>query len=94
MNNYNINKVWQKLIEHEGETFKLIRGKEFVYAINNYAVIPNTTNFPIHKSNFEKALLLMPLSSTKEIQSLCMGPSYVYALLMDDRITGGNENGQ
>ena len=54
-------------------------------AIIGNAVRLSTTNYNVGKGTFEKALQLMPLSNTVPIQNL-PAPSYVYAILMDDRI--------
>lgn len=87
---YDINSIWSKIINHSGETFTQIRGQKFTYELNNIssAIMPSTTNQWLTKSVFEEALKYMPLNSTKEIQHL-RGPSYLYAILMDDRICGG-----
>lgn len=81
----NIDVIWKRICDHEGKTFRQIRGKEFTYTIIGNAVRLSTTNYNVGKGTFEKALQLMPLSNTVPIQDL-PAPSYVYAILMDDRI--------
>jgi len=76
--------VWSRIKQHEGEEFHQIRGKEFIYTIIGNNLIP-PTNRTIPKSDFGKALELVPLSGTTEVQHL-QGPSYIYAILMDKRI--------
>ena len=51
------------------------------------SVKPDSVNRCIHVSQFEQALEFVPLHNTKPVQHL-QGPSYLYAILMDDRIRG------
>jgi len=81
--------VWRRIERHAGEIFYQIKGGEFTYSIEGGSLIPNRTNRRLPKMQFEKAFDLVPLESTVPIQSL-QGPSYIYAVLMDDRIRGGD----
>ena len=66
----------------------MVRGAPFTYVVAQGAVRPNRTNRHIPRSHFEKALTLVPLKNTSVVQDL-QGPSFVYAILMDDRIRAG-----
>ena len=77
--------VWDRIEKNAGSEFHLIRGATFRYAVVSGHVIPDRTNQQIPKSHFEKALALVPLGNTTEIQNL-RGPSFIYAILMDARI--------
>tara|TARA_B100000953_G_scaffold6995_1_gene6312 strand:- start:21 stop:293 length:273 start_codon:yes stop_codon:yes gene_type:complete len=83
--------VWSRIKEHEGDTFKTITGLEFSYSIDGDNIIssrPETdTNIP--KSHVEKSLERVPLKDTTEIQDL-MGPSYLWGILNDERISSGD----
>lgn len=81
--------VWSRIVAHAGEEFFQIRGANFVYEISGNTVIPDRTNYPLQKSEFEKAFALVPLDSTVPVQHL-RGPSYLYAILMDRRIRSGD----
>jgi len=81
-----MNTVWRRIVAHQGETFHQKRGKPFTYTVDREHVIPNTTNQQVLRSQFEKALRLMPLAGPGEIQHL-RGPSYIYAILTDARIS-------
>ena len=85
-----IENVWANIIKYEGQEFKQIRGQKFTYKLTDSknALIPSTTNQVLSKTVFEDALAFMPLTSTKEIQHL-RGPSYLFAILTDKRISGG-----
>jgi len=82
----NIEKIWVRIKKHQGEKFYLIKRAEFSYFVYGGHVIPDRTNQQIPKSHFERALELVPLFNTTPLQKKFRGPSYIYAILMDDRI--------
>jgi len=82
-------KIWSRIEACAGEKFAQIRGGEFTYNISGGHVIPNRTNQQIPISHFEKASGFLPLENTVPVQDL-RGPSYIYAILMDDRIRKGD----
>lgn len=82
----NIEVVWERICNHEGEIFRQMRGKEFTYTVNGNYIKLSTTNYNVAKSTFEKALEFLPLENTVPIQHLS-APSYLYAILMDNRIS-------
>lgn len=88
-NRADINTVWRRIVEHEGKAFRQKLGQEFIYTIKGNAIIPSTTKWKISISSFEKALKHIPLKNTAVIQKICYGPSYVFAILMDQRIRDG-----
>jgi hypothetical protein len=77
--------VWKRIEFHSGETFTQIRGGEFSYEAKKAYIILDRTNQNISQSDFEEAYHLLPLQNTTSIQHL-RGPSYIYAILMDNRI--------
>jgi len=80
--------LWSRIVAHQGETFRQIRGGEFTYIVKGNAVYPDRTNRHIYRKNFEKALRRAPFANTVPLQDL-QAPSYVYAIMTDPRI-GGN----
>ena len=55
--------------------------------LNNLnTVVPDRTNYPLSKANFEKAARVDPLDGPGQINDLVRGPAYVYAILTDKRI--------
>lgn len=82
-----IDEVWRRICRCEGETFHQKLGGEFTYSVVSGALIPSRTPQQIPRSEFAKALKLVPLSKTTPIQHL-RGPSFIYAVLMDPRIKG------
>ena len=83
--------VWSRIKEHEGDTFKTITGLEFSYSIDGDNIISSSpeTDVNIPKSHVEKSLERVPLKDTTEIQDL-MGPSYLWGILNDERISSGD----
>jgi hypothetical protein len=81
----NIDEVWVRIEAHQGEEFRQIRGQWFRYVVKGSYLTPSTTRQNIPRSAFEQALSLVPLQNTVPIQHL-RGPSYIFAVLMDDRI--------
>lgn len=69
--------------------FRQIRGGRFTYQVIDADVVPDQTNHRIAKSHFEQAFALVPLSNTTPVQHL-RGPSYIFAMLMDVRVRGGD----
>ena len=60
-----------------------------MYQVEENAIRPSTHKTFIQKSQFEKALELnlVPANNTKPFQQANLwGPSYLYAILMDQRI--------
>jgi len=82
-----IQQVWDRITAHQGEIFRQIRGAEFTYDVSGNYVRLHRTNRSIPRKNFEEALDHFPLANTSRVQHL-QGPSYIYAILMDERITG------
>ena len=81
--------VWRRIVRHQGELFRQIRGGEFQYQVRHGAVHPDRTNRALPRSDFEKAAAMCPLPNTVPVQHL-QGPSYLYAILMDGRIRQGD----
>ncbi len=77
--------VWARVEAHAGEPFRQIRVNQFTYVVAGGHVIPDCTTQQIPKSHFGKALAYVPLPNTVPVQRL-RGPSFIYAILMDQRI--------
>lgn len=83
-----IDAVWVRIEAHAGETFHLVRGGAFTYRVSGGHVVPDRTPQQIPRSQFAKALELVPLGGPGEIQHL-RGPSFVFAILADPRVSAG-----
>jgi hypothetical protein len=84
----NFTSVWNRIEAHAGDEFTTVTGKAFTFVVEHGAVRTSRTNRQIPRSDFEKALALVPLENTVVLQDL-QGPSYVYAILMDERVRAG-----
>lgn len=80
-----IETAWRRIVRYSGETFHQIRGKPFTFETRGRTIYLHTTNRTISRSTIEEALGHVPLANTVAVQHLS-APSYVYAILMDDRI--------
>jgi hypothetical protein len=78
-------RVWQNIVDHAGKDFRQKTGRTFTYTLDGNAVRPSTTNRRLPRSEFEKAYQRAPLSGPGRLQDL-QGPSYLWAILTDERI--------
>lgn len=78
--------VWNRIQKLQGETFVQIRGRRFTYVASPEGVVPSTTAVTIPRDHIARAYELVPVSSTVPFQRNLLGPSYLYAILMDGRV--------
>lgn len=81
--------VWKRIRMHEGQKFTTVRGREFTYSIEKNRVYPSRTIYWIAKNDFKKAFRIVPISGPSVISNDVRGPSYVWAILHDKRISLG-----
>lgn len=79
--------IWRRIVDHAGETFHTIRGLEFTYEVDPGGFYPSRTPYRISRTDFEKAYQLVPIDGPGEINWIVRGPSYVWAVLHDQRIS-------
>ena len=84
-----VDAVWRQIVAHSGETFHQMMGKPFTYSARGRTIYLHTTNRMISRTAIEKALTRVPLANTAAVSDLS-APSYIYGLLTDDRIRGGD----
>lgn len=80
--------VWSRIVSNAGNPFGTVKGLPFTYTVAQGAVRPSRTNRNLPRSDFEKAFARVPLKNTAGVQDL-QGPSFVYAIMMDERIRAG-----
>jgi len=80
--------VWARISALAGETFTTKTGRPFAYDSDARAVHLRNTNRSLPRAQFEAALERFPVSGPGELQDL-QGPSYIYAILTDRRVSGG-----
>jgi len=81
--------AWKRIRAHEGEKFHTMRGREFTYVIEQERLCPSRTVYWIAKNDFRKAYRMVPLDGPGVISNDVRGPSYVWAILHDKRISEG-----
>ena len=79
--------VWRRIVMHSGDTFYQMRGKPFTYTARGRTIYLETTNRMISRTAIEKALGRVPLINTAAVSDLS-APSYIYGILMDERVRG------
>jgi hypothetical protein len=80
--------VWQRITDLEGSTFHQKTGRAFTYTVKHGTVKPSLTNRLIPRSHFRKALERAPLAGPGQLSDL-QGPSYLWAILTDPRVSPG-----
>ncbi len=81
-----LEKVWGRIKALEGEEFHTKTGKLFTFEISGNVFQPSRTQYKISKSDFGKALGLVPFDGPGTINKLVRGPAYIWAVLHDLRI--------
>lgn len=81
--------IWSVIVGREGQTFTTKTGRPFTYEANSNGLVPDRTQYPISRSDFEAAYNLVPISGPGQINQLVRGPAYVWAILHDERISSG-----
>jgi hypothetical protein len=79
--------VWVRVRKRAGETFFTKTGIRFNYRVEGDRLLLNRTSYSLSKRDFMKAYLRVPVKGPSEIASMVRGPSYVWAILHDARIS-------
>lgn len=79
--------IWARIQRHQTEPFRQVRGGVFTYAVAGNVVMPDRTDRLLARSQFERAFERLPVGGPGELSDL-QGPSYLFAILTDPRITG------
>lgn len=87
---HDIETIWKRLKQLEGQEFRTIRGLPFTFKINKDYLVTDRTNYNLSKTDFSKALKLVLLKGPGFINDLVRGPSYIWAILHDNRVREEN----
>jgi hypothetical protein len=79
--------VWVRILKRAGEAFFTKTGIRFTYRVEGEKVMLNRINYSLSKGDLMKAYPRVPMKGPSEIASLVGGPSYVWAILHDARIS-------
>jgi hypothetical protein len=82
--------IWQRVLKHQDEDFRLKRGGVFRYFVQGETLVTDRDNASVAKSQFEQAYAVVPLTNVAAVPQQLWGRSYIYAILMDDRIRQNN----
>ena len=77
---------WNRIRDNVGNQFHTIRGLRFRYKIVSNYLFPSRTDYKISKKDFEKVFKLGRLKGPGIISNEVRGPSYVWAIMHDERI--------
>lgn len=86
MNKPMLEEVWGRIKALEGEEFHTKTGKPFTFEIAGNVFRSTRTKYNISKSDFGKAIQLVPFDGPGEVNKLVRGPAYIWAVLHDRRI--------
>lgn len=83
-------RVWNRILAHQGEEFQTTKGKPFTYRVEGNTGIwfyrnGQLINQRLYRGELEEAIARCPLKNTTVIRDL-RDPSYLFGLLMDRRI--------
>ena len=80
--------IWNAIKRYEGEIFYTIKGKPYSYTIkNDYIIIDNIKGGKIKKESIGKAITIADPTPSKIGSIGCWGPSYIYGIITDKRIS-------
>jgi hypothetical protein len=79
--------IWKRIVACENEEFRTISNLPFTYEINGNTLFTNRTDYNLSKADFVKAYDLVPINNPSVITKLVRGPSYIWAILHDERIS-------
>jgi hypothetical protein len=81
--------AWKRIMEHAGEMFQTVTGLPLRYTIDGNGIWferdGKRINKRLSRSDVDRAVARCPLAKVTDISD-CFDPSYLFALLMDDRI--------
>ena len=86
MNDHSIDQIWLRIKKQAGKEFHTKRGDLFTYSVVGDVLVTSRIDYNLSKSNFQKALLLVPFDGPGVINQLVRGPAYVWAILHDSRV--------
>lgn len=86
----NIELIWSRLVSLQGEEFRTKTQLPFTYEITGNIFNPSRTKYNISKADFEKALTKVPFGGPGEVNRDVRGPTYIWAVLHDERVRGND----
>lgn len=84
---HDIEQVWTRIKAHAGQEFRTVTGLPFTYQVPGNYLRVSRTNRNLSRTNFAKALELMPAAGPGQLRGR-QGAAYAWAILMDPRVRG------
>ncbi len=81
--------VWERIVGREREFFQTSKGRYFTYRIEDDALLPSRSDIRIPRSDFALAFSMVPIPTSAKLNRLVDAPSYIWAILHDERIRCG-----
>lgn len=85
-NSIDFEQVWRNVETHAGEEFYTVKNISFTYTFKGNRISLNNTNRDIPRSDFERAFAVNPEKPMVLNKMNVQGPSYLFAIITDDRI--------
>ncbi|MCW4049825.1 MAG: hypothetical protein NWE89_08825 [Candidatus Bathyarchaeota archaeon] len=79
--------VWTRIKKRSGEVFFTKTGLRFTYKIKGDKILLSRIHYSLSKTDLMKAYTKVPLGGPSELTSIVRGPSYVWAILQDARVS-------
>jgi len=87
-----LNEVWSRICRLQGAIFKTVKGHSFDYIVDGNGLFifrdGRLINRRLTLTDVLNAAERCPLETTTEIAD-CLGPSYLFGILMDPRVRSG-----
>ena len=79
--------VWKRISVRAGDVFFTKTGLRFTYLVEDDKVHISRVKYNISKNDLRRAYELSPVGGPSQLSSAVRGPTYVWAILHDARIT-------
>jgi len=79
--------VWKRVVSRAGESFFTKTGLRFTYSVDGDRVAVNRVRHPIGRADLARAYGIIPVEGPSLLPSGVRGPSYVWAILHDARVS-------
>jgi hypothetical protein len=79
--------VWKRVVSRAGEPFFTKTGLRFTYIVEKDRVVVSRVRHPIGRADLARAYALVPVEGPSGLPPGVRGPSYVWAILHDARVS-------
>ena len=79
--------VWKRVVSRAGELFFTKTGLRFTFAVEEDRLTVNRIRHPISRADLARAYGLVPVEGPSGLPPGVRGPSYVWAILHDARVS-------